>query len=197
MSQNSDWAKRRAAIDQELGGHESNVADVRIVQVDSFRTSRERGSCARHFGSIAAPAAGHQNGIRIDAIDGSSASQRTVMVAVHQITISAACTIFLCSRTAVTHTQTEITALASLDPDPLVRPRLFEVDFTTANVPTGPSATIIACQTVFQAYSNFTPPAWLPGAIWFDSSADRSLYLVNNTAASAIHYTVEWQGIRR
>lgn len=196
MPVNADWLRRRNAIDQELGGHTADIADVRIVQHDGFRGSRERGACLRHWGTIGAGAANHFVGIKLDAIDGSAASTRNVWCWLHQFTCSQPLTIFLANRSVLTLTSENPIAPGFLDPDGEVVPRLFEIDFLNTDLPTGVGAGIQMFTSVAQGFSNYCPPPWLPGVFGWNNTNQQSLFLVGNTAATIFHYTVASQAVR-
>lgn len=196
MPINADWYKRRNAIDQELGGRSIDIADVRIVQNDIFRGSRERGPCARHFGTIGAGAAGHNVGLKIDAIDGSAASSRNVGVWIHQLVLSQTCSVFIANRSAITLQAENPLTPACLDADSDVVPRIFEVDMLTADIPTAPAAGIPSVTQAYQNATGYTPPDFLPGIMWFENTNQQSLFVIGNSVATIFHYNVAWQGVR-
>jgi len=173
-----------------------DVARVQIVDNGWYRGSRERAPYARHWSTIGAPAAGHQNGFYISGIDRANMNCR---VLVEQFTCSATCQVWIANPQLLTLTADNPVTPVAIDDDPDVTPVIHEIDIATANLPAATSGIV----DQFPGNGATANVGALPMIAHFDTGASTSttpvmaFLVVNATAAAVFRYTVQWQAMRR
>src|SRR5262245_4268579 len=184
---------------RELDSYESmatpprDIARVQLVERDNYRGSREFANCASAFGTLPAGAATHMVGIRLDGVDARSG---LVLVRLLRFNSSQNITVFVGNPASFTFTEAELVPSFLDQFDTEVRPRIFSIDFLNTNIPAA-AASGVCTQLPGPSVVSIPPEPeavfWWPCA---NTGSNPSLFLLGNTAATAMQYIVTWQAVR-